>query len=313
MPASKNSSGKKNEIWTVLRIIRWTTGYLEGKGVDSPRLDAEVLLADLLKMRRIDLYVNYDRPLSPDELAGYREMVKRRAAREPAAYIIGRKEFYSLDFKVSSAVLIPRPETETLVDEAVDLARKRFSYKPQLKLADIGTGSGAVAISLASELKNALVWAVDISERALDVARVNIEGHKLEDRVNLIRGDLLEPLLDIGEKFDIITANPPYVPLPAFNDMEPEVRDWEPHLALAGGEDGLLLIRRLVSRAVELLASNGALLLEVWHEHAPELRRLGEQYGFGRTKIVTDLSGRDRVAVFDKIDRGTCTDGQDIN
>jgi release factor glutamine methyltransferase len=294
----QSGSGRESrDARTILDIIRLTTDYLSQKGVETPRLDAEVLLADLLGLNRVDLYVQYDRPMTPAEINDYRDRVRRRAAREPAAYIIGRREFYSLDIHVSPDVLIPRPETELLVDEALDAARKRHSSSDGLlQIADIGTGSGAIALALASELgARARIHAVDISPAALDVARLNAERLRLSEKILFYEGDLTAPLT--GLRFQLILANLPYIPRDAFHAMVPEVSRYEPHLALDGGEDGLELIQRLVVDAAPLLEPDGALLLEIWPSHGPDLRKLGVEHGFDRVVIRTDFAGRDRVAV----------------
>ena len=249
------------------------------KGVDTPRLDAEVLLADLLAISRVDLYINYDRPLNHDELAGFRERVKRRAAREPVAYITGAREFYSLDFQVGPEVLIPRPETELLVDETIRLADQRWPDE-ELRLLDLGSGSGAVAVTLAVKLGRAGVWAVDINEAALAVAKRNAAKHLSPDAIHFFQGDLFEPLSGQGLTFHLITANLPYIPRPAMADLAPEVKNYEPHLALDGGEEGLDLIARAISGAGDHLAEKGALLLEIWPDHPETVKALALDHGF---------------------------------
>ena len=299
MKVSASSETAPNQPWTVLRLIRWTADYLSGKGVDSPRLDAEVMLADLLRIDRVGLYLEFDRPLDPAELAGFRERVKRRAAREPVAYILGRKEFYSLEFEVGPGVLVPRPETELLVEESLKLIRRRWPEGEPLRLADLGTGSGAVAVTLAHELETAEVWAVDISDQALEFAKRNASRHQIGGRLHFVKSDLLAALAGAGEPFHLIVANLPYVPHFAFSDMAPDVRDYEPVLALDGGADGLDLIRRAAEQARPLLGPGGALLLEVWPTHGPDLRELAERLGYGRVEMIRDLAGRERIAVLD--------------
>ncbi len=258
-------------------------------------------MADLLGVGRVDLYLNYDRPMSQEELTGFRRRVQRRAAREPAAYIIGRKEFYSLDFKVNSEVLIPRPETELLVDEALRLSSERWPVDQPLQLADLGTGSGALAVTLAVSLGGrAAVWAVDIHASALATARSNAENHQVAERIHFFEGDLFDPLVSLDSKFHLIMANLPYIPKAAFEDMQPEVRDYEPHLGLDGGEDGLLIIRRAIAGAGEHLVDSGLLILEIWPTHTPRIEVLAKEHGFESVHIIPDLSGRDRVAVLDR-------------
>jgi release factor glutamine methyltransferase len=286
--------------WTVLRLLRWTTEYLAGKGIESPRLDAEILLADLLGLTRVGLYLNFDRPLDPEERAGFKERVRRRAAREPVAYILGRKEFHSLDFQVSPDVLIPRPETEHLVEETLALVRDRPAGPEPYWLADVGTGSGAVAVTLARNLAQARVLAVDVSPAALDMARINARAHQVEDRIEFVQGDLLAPLLSRGPVFIAIAANLPYLSDDRFRDMAPEILRYEPRLALWGGIDGLDLIRRVVVQAPQALRPEGALLLEIDPAQAEAVRSLAGQAGFDRIRLAPDLAGRDRVAVLER-------------
>lgn len=298
MTVSARPAEKGPGAWTVLGLIRRTADYLAGKGVETARLDAEVLLADLLSLDRVQLYLNFDRPLNSDELANFRDRVRRRAAREPAAYITGRKEFYSLELAVGPEVLIPRPETELLVEETVRLARDRWPDIRGLRLVDLGAGSGALALALASEIEEATVWALDASGPALKVALANAKRHGLAGRIRFLQGDLLESLAEKG-LFHLIAANLPYVPRAAFADMAPEVREYEPRLALDGGEDGLDLIRRAAGQARGRLEPGGALLVEIWPTHGREIQALGERHGYARVRIIKDLAGRDRVAVLE--------------
>jgi len=302
-------SSQRSESWTVLRLIRWTTKYLTEKGVKKARLDAEVLLADLLGLTRVDLYLNYDRPLIPSELAAFKERVRRRAVFEPVAYITGHKEFYSLDLKVTPEVLIPRPETEFLVEEALKIAQKRLtetedSEMEPFRVVDLGTGSGAIAITLACHLQQAVIWALDISKSALNVARSNAEQHDLNARINFMQGDLLDPLKDQIDCFDLIAANLPYVPWSAFDGMDPDVKDFEPRLALDGGEDGLDLIKKAIAQAAPLLKSKGALLLEIWPTQVSRIREAGEAFGYGQVNVCKDLAGHYRLAILMKNNPG---------
>ncbi|MBW2060007.1 MAG: peptide chain release factor N(5)-glutamine methyltransferase [Deltaproteobacteria bacterium] len=301
-------SGGHSEPWTVLRLIQWTTSYLTGKGVKRARFDAEVLLADLLELSRVKLYLNYDRPLNQPELKAFRERVRRRADFEPVAYITGHKEFYSLELKVDRGVLIPRPETELLVDETLKAAQNQLSDHEaeigSLHIVDLGTGCGAIALALASRLSQARIWAIDLSEKAVEIARANAKRHGLESRITFLQGDLLEPLRDRTDYFHLIAANLPYVPRIAFDDMAPDVKDFEPRLALNGGEDGLDLITKAVAQARALLRLQGALLLEIWHTHAPAVREMGRTCGYNQVRICKDLAGRDRVAVLIKNNPG---------
>lgn len=287
--------------WTHLRLLRWTTGYLTGKGIERARLDAEVMLADLLGMERVGLYLNFDRPLQKDELAAFRERVRRRAAREPVAYIVGRREFYGLDLAVDPRVLVPRPETELLVDLALARLKSRSAEAPHGGegecLVDLGTGSGAIALALAHERLEARVWALDKSMEALEVARANALRLGLEARIAFHQGDLLAPLAGLGKTFDLIAANLPYVPRPAFADMPLDVKAFEPRRALDGGEDGLGLIRPAIHQALPLLSPGGAFILEIWPSQAEAVLTQARDEGYGPAGVHQDLAGHDRAVV----------------
>ena len=247
-------------VWTVGRVLTWTTQHFAEKGIDSPRLDAELLLAAVLHKNRLYLYTHYDQPLNEAERSGYRALVQRRSKREPVAYILGEREFYGLPLTVTRDVLVPRPETEHLVDAVREWLDAHPHEKP--RLCDVGTGSGAIAVALAVQAPAAEVVAVDVSEAALGVARTNAERHNVGPRVRFVLGDLLAPVA--GEApFEVIVANLPYVPSPERPHLMPEVRDHEPGLALFAGEDGLDLIRRLIAEVPERLAPGGLVALEI--------------------------------------------------
>lgn len=296
--------------WTPLRLLRWTADYLTGKGIERARLDAEVMLADLLGMERVGLYLNFDRPLKKDELAAFRERVRRRAAHEPVAYIVGRREFYGLDLSVDPRVLIPRPETELLVDQALnrlkeDRPAEALHGCAGERLVDLGTGSGAVALALAHERPEARLWALDISEEALEAARANARRLGLEARIQFLQGDLLAPLAGLRKTYDLIVANLPYVPRPAFADMPLDVKAFEPHPALDGGEDGLDLIRPAIHQALPLLKPGGALILEIWPSQAEAILTQARAEGYGPASVHQDLAGYDRAVVL--IRGGDCS------
>jgi len=272
------------ETWTVLRLLEWTAGYFAEQGIDSPRLDAELLLGDALGLNRVGLYMNFDRPLNADELTAYRERVKRRARHEPLAYIRGHVEFWSLDFTVTPAVLIPRPDTEVLVEEAL----KRLPDTG--RVLDIGAGSGAIAIALAHEKPKAHVEAIDVSEEALAVAAKNAAANGVQ--VVFKTGDLAE---FAGGPFDLIVSNPPYIAEGERETLMPEVRDYEPGLALFAGADGLDAYRAIVARAPVQLKADGWLLFEVGHTQADAVRELLSAAGFSETFIRDDYAGIPRV------------------
>ena len=292
------------ETWTVLKIIQWTTEYLKGKGIDNPRLDSEVLLANLLKLDRVGLYLNFDRPLSRDELSSFREIVKRRGSREPLQYITGHQEFWSLDFKVTPDVLIPRPDTEILVEEALKAVRRetldvRRQNQLPFTILDLCTGSGCIAISLAHELKDAVVYAVDTSEAALSIARENAEKNGVRDRVIFLQGDLYEALTSHVSRltsYDLIVSNPPYIKNIDIPNIQPEVRDYEPRMAVDGGTEGLGFYKRIVADAPNHLSPHGWLMVEVGEGQADAVSKMMTDTGtFESISTVKDLAGIERV------------------
>jgi release factor glutamine methyltransferase len=316
-PPEKPSSSTR---WTVKDVLLWTTSRFEERGLPTPRLDAEILTAHALSLPRLQLYVQFDRPLLPDELAAIRESVKRRQAGESVAYVIGKKEFWGLDFAVDARVLVPRPDTETLIDEALErigrAPRPRVApraaeprpdaeldviaepaaepapiVRPAPRVADVGTGSGAIAVTLAKERPDAVVFAVDVSPDALAVARANALRHAVT--VTFLEGDLEVPLQPHAP-FDLIAANLPYIPSRDLPGLPPEVRA-EPGRALDGGADGLALVRRLIAAAPSLLARGGALVLEIGAGQASETARLCAAAGLADVRVRRDLGAVERV------------------
>jgi release factor glutamine methyltransferase len=283
------------EIWTVLRLILWSAEYLGGKGVERARLDGEHILAHALGLGRLDLYLQYDRPLTPEELDSLRPLLKRRAAREPLQYILGSQPFRELDLEVDRRVLIPRPETEVLVGEVLAWARAREDGP--LDVLDIGTGSGAIALSLALEGSFRKVVGTDLMAEALEVATRNRTAAGLEDRVELRQGADYTALAG-DERFDIVVSNPPYVAEPERGTLEPEVADWEPGTALFAGIDGLDVVRRIVAGAPAMLRDGGLLALEVGAGQTGAVAGLLE--GMGGWEGITvraDLTGRGRIVM----------------
>ncbi|ABS28392.1 peptide chain release factor N(5)-glutamine methyltransferase [Anaeromyxobacter sp. Fw109-5] len=273
--------------WTPLKLLAWTQEFFAKKGVDSPRLTAEVLLARALSCDRVRLYLDFDKPLGDPELAVYRELVRRRAEGEPTAYLVGKREFYGRDFAVDARVLVPRPETELLVEAALaELPRGG-------RLLDLCTGSGAIGVTVALERPDARVLATDASEDALAVAREN--ASRLGAVVELAHGDLWAAVHG-DARFEVIASNPPYVPAGELAGLAPEVRR-EPCIALDGGFDGLAVLRRIVSGAPGRLVPGGALLLEMHERHLDELPRLCLQAGFERAEARRDLAGLPRLVV----------------
>lgn len=284
-----------DKIWTIGRILKWTEQYFKDKGIESPRLDAEVLLAHVLEKQRIYLYVHFDEPLQPGELAAYREMIKKRVLRVPVAQILGEKEFMGLTFKVTADTLVPRPDTEILVQAAVDRLRAMAGEEP-LRFADIGTGSGAICLSVLHYLADTVADTVDISPAARAVAEENAASLGLADRVTFHTGDLLQPLSGIS--FAAILSNPPYIPEADIAKLAPEVRLKEPHTALSGGQDGLDFYRRLANEAPAMLVPGGFTAFEVGIHQAGDVADLLKANPLiGRTEILPDYAGIDRVVV----------------
>ncbi len=291
------------EIWTIQKLLNWVTQYLADKDIDSPRLSAELLLSDVLGLKRIELYTQYDRTVAEKELDKLHDLVKRACQNEPIAYLVGKTEFYSMELLVSPACLIPRPETELLVQRAVEFLRIRNDKQ---LVCDLCTGCGCIATAIARNFPNARIIATDISDSALAVAALNIEKHQLQDKVTLLAGDLFEPLipqLDTGpvrdgqaHKFDLIVSNPPYVSAAEYENLAQNVKDYEPRLALFAGVDGLDIYRRILERVDEFLNGNAALIMEIGYTQGPAIKEMLEKAGiFSDIKIEKDYSNNDRI------------------
>ena len=276
---------EKPEIWTVRRVLDWTRGYLAEKGIENARLETEWLLAAALGLDRVGIYVNFDKPLNQDELSAVRGLVARRAKREPLQYILGTQEFCGLDFQVTPAVLIPRHDTEVIVEAALQRAPAART------ILDIGVGSGCIAVALAKMLPDAQIFGGDRSPEALALAQRNAERHSV--RVTLCEGSLFEPFA--GQRFDLIVSNPPYIPTADLEALQPEVREFEPRAALDGGADGLDFYRLITSAAREHLTSGGCLLFEVGIDQAEAVLGLLSQAGFGDCFTAKDPNGIERV------------------
>ncbi len=276
-----------DEAWTPLRLITWTQGFFAKGGVDAPRLTAEILLAQALSCDRVRLYLDFDKPLGAPELAAFRELVRRRAAGEPTAWLTGRREFLGHAFRVTPAVLVPRPETELLVEAAL------AHLPPEGALLDLCTGSGCIAISAALARPDARVVATELSPEALAVARENATA--LGAKVEWLEGDLDGPV-EAGERFDVIVANPPYVPAGEIAGLSREVRR-EPRMALDGGSDGLDTLRRIVSCAPSRLRREGLLVVEMHESHEVPLPALCREAGFSGVEVGRDLAGLPRWVV----------------
>lgn len=278
------------EAWTIGRVVTWAADDFRSRGIESPRLEAELLLAEVLGVDRMRIILDNDRPLLPSELARYREVIKRRRAREPVAYIRGEREFYGRPFRVDRRVLIPRPDTEALVETALE----RTSHLSMSgRMLDLCTGSGCVATSFAKERPTWQVTGTDLSPDAIDVARDNAYRLGAIWNVRWLVGDLFDPIGD--ERFDLITANPPYIALGEAPELSPDIRDYEPHLALFGGEEGLDIVRRIIERAPLHLRRGGVLSMEIGAGQADTVVELFEKAGFGDIRRTRDYGGHDRV------------------
>ncbi|RAK09829.1 release factor glutamine methyltransferase [Halanaerobium saccharolyticum] len=284
----------------IKELLKRSDQFLADRGIESSRLDAEVLMADLLDMERINLYVKYDYPLKSSEVDRYREMIKKRAQRIPVAYITEKKEFMSLEFKIKEGVLIPRPDTENLVETVIEYCRQNELQSPQI--IDVGTGSGAIAVSLAHYLSEAKVVGVDLSPQALKIARSNMEKHELSERMSILKSDLLAEFIkrEIKE-IDIIVSNPPYISKTEMEELPPEVKK-EPKTALEAGEDGLDYYRRLIPEAEKVLKNGGKIFLEIGYQQSEAVSKLFAE-NWSQLEVKKDYAENDRIvsAVFEAV------------
>lgn len=294
----------RHKSWIIKDLLKVTADYLKEKEVDSPRLTAEILLSHQLNTDRVNLYMNFDKPLTEKELSGYRSLIKRRLQHEPVQYITGSQEFWSLDFMVDPQVIIPRPESELLVEQAVKRIGANFTPQNQSpKILDLGTGSGALAISVAKEVPQARIWATDLSAAALSLARRNAERHGVSDRIEFIPGDLWEPMINLDVTFDMILSNPPYVASEEYDNLPPEVRDYEPRLALDGHEGGMYFIEKIIRGGLDYLSPGGWLIMEMSPDQTEKALLLIEQInGYGEKTRIKDYSHTYRVVMAQKVD-----------
>ena len=292
-----NAAVTENPVWTIRRILEWTTGYFKKKNVFQPRLSTEQLLAHVLNFPRIKLYTEYERPLDDKELVAFRALVVRAVEDEPIAYLTGKAPFFSLEFVVTRDVLIPRPDTETLVEHVLQF----FRHQPGMeapRVLDLCTGSGCIAASIAHHCKRASVLATEISPPAAEVARRNIERLKLTERVTIHEGDLFDPLTRLADAlpFDVIVSNPPYIPSGDLAALDRSVKDFEPHLALDGGPDGLALHRRILKISPDRMVPGGRIFLEIQFDQGERMMSLiAEHPAFDEARLLKDGGGRDRV------------------
>ena len=303
--------------WTIQKLLNWVTEYLTEKGIDSPRLSAELLLSHILRLKRIELYTQFDKAVSKQQLDKLHDLVKRAGQNEPIAYLVGKTEFYSLELNITPDCMIPRPETELLIEHTIEFlrtpplrvaGRTRPGKQPAVSLSnplvcDLCTGSGCVAVAIARNCPDVDIIATDICDAALNMAAQNVEKYQLGDRVKLLCGDLFDaivPQLDV-QKFDLIVCNPPYTKAAEFESLEKNIKAYEPRIALYAGEDGLDVCRRIAEKVDSFLKPGGALMLEIGYSQGQAVRQLLEQTGcFDEIKIEKDSQNNDRIAIAQK-------------
>jgi release factor glutamine methyltransferase len=276
---------------TVLDALNKSTHYLEKKGIESPRMNAEILLADILKCKRLQLYLMFDRPLTEKEQNEYREYLKRRSTFEPAQYIIGTVEFYGLEFKVSPEVLIPRPETEILVETVINSVNK----EDELHIMDIGSGSGNISIAFAVNLPNAYVTGIEISNSAITIAEENLKKYDCNERVSFLNYDIISVSRDELSDFDIIVSNPPYVSKEEYGKIQKEILNYEPDIAVTDFHDGFKFYRRIISLSEKLLKPNGKIFLEIAQGQSKKINEIMKENKFKDISIIQDYQKIDRV------------------
>lgn len=276
---------------TVLEVIKLSTEYLQKKGVESPRANAEILLAEILKCKRLELYLAFDKPLAENEIQLYRESIRKRGLRIPLQYIVGNVEFYGLKLFVNENVLIPRPETELLVEQIINQSDINIS----LVILDIGVGSGNISIAIAKNLTNTKVVGIDISVEALQTAKQNTELNALTNQIELRQFDICNGDLKTLGKFDLIVSNPPYVSKNDFEGLEPELKDFEPEVALTDYSNGLTFYNKIISSAKTLLKTNGKLYFEMGKDQHSDISAMMNDAGFINIKVTKDFSGIERI------------------
>jgi release factor glutamine methyltransferase len=290
------------QVWTVGSLLTWTADFFSRKGVDEPRLSAELLLSHVLKCSRMALYTQYEKVPPEAETAAFRELVKQRSQHVPVAYLTGKAWFFSMELTVTRGVLIPRPDTETLVEFVISHARQRAEWAGEgsPKILDLCTGSGAIAIALAKHLPTAVVTATDVSEKALAVARGNAEAQGVNGRVEFFKGDLFGAIEGMPgpRMFHVIASNPPYIPTAGVAELPVGIREHEPRLALDGGADGMDFHRRIVDQARGFLEPGGILIMEMQHDQGPALKSLLEEAGWlENVRVIKDAAVQPRCVV----------------
>ena len=300
--AGENLNTQNETQWTIIKLLQWAASYFKSHDIDSPRATGEILLAHALKCERIDLYLKFDQPLLGDELKAFKMLVQRRIKREPVAYILGVKEFWSLDLEVTEDVLIPRPETECLVEAALELLSRQASSQ-SWRILELGTGSGAISIALASQQPRHTYFASDRSMPAVKVAHRNAGRHNLGEMIHYFNADWLTPLNQKTAAFDMIVSNPPYIPSRVIGELQPEINCYEPMTALDGNDDGLGCFKPIIGSAHHYLQPGGVLLLEIGHDQQEAVRRIAFDSGrYGDFGSRKDYAGHDRVVWMHKKD-----------
>ncbi len=290
--------GKEPE-WTIATLLKWTTSYFDSHKIDSPRITAEILLAHALKIKRIDLYLQYDKPLSEQELSEFKPLIKRRIRHEPVAYITGSREFWSLELTITRDVLIPRPDTECLVETTLPLLPYKKTDPPKHVL-ELGTGSGAVIIALAAERPGHLFFASDLSVPAADLAKKNAAAHHMQHAISFFCSNWFKAV-KAKTLFDIILSNPPYIKSGAIQTLNPEIYEFEPLMALDGDHDGLAAIEKIIQSADSYLKPGGYLLLEMGHDQANQVADIADRCGsYGDREFLKDYAGHHRVVKLKK-------------
>ncbi len=293
--------------WTILKLIEWTTEHFQKQEISNPRLESEILLAHVLGKKRIELYLEFDHPVGPQELSAYKLLIQRRVKHEPVQYLTGRQEFWSLDFKVGPGVLIPRPETECLLEQALQRLKSQDEHRDPsafglgmthpLHILELGTGSGVLAIVLAKELPQSHIWAGDISERALSYAMENAKTHGVSSQIHFQKSDLFSAF-DSSQKFDLIISNPPYLTEEEWKHLAPHIREFEPPEALRGGAHGIDFHLRILNSAPQFLMPSGVVVLEIAPSQAVMLKEyLTRQKNIANFEVIQDYEHRERVLV----------------
>lgn len=276
---------------TVLEVIKLSTDYLQKKGIESPRANAEILLAEILKCKRLELYLSFDKPLSENEVQLYREAIRKRGLRVPLQYIVGNVDFYGLKLLVNENVLIPRPETELLVEKIISETDKSLN----LKILDIGVGSGNISLALIKNLPNSKVIAIDVSENALNVAEQNAELNLLQERIEFKMFDILKDDTKKLGNFDLVVSNPPYISVSDFENLEPELKVHEPKIALTDNSDGVSFYKRIIEISEQILNEHGKLYFELGMGQSIQVKKYFEDRNFKNIHVTKDYSGIERI------------------